>query len=220
MLAMASLMLLTQASRHGKWTYYWICFESDESGSGPKNTQLKTCSGKTIATVTRHYAERVRMEGTGKLNDGKVINLGDCDCGDGFECFVQIDENKYPWGIGSNDNPIYPYTSVASNDVKVGTHLLVHQIQGVELPGTGGQKHNGCVSVDDKGWSFGSNHLDFFVAKEKYYNELDNILKITSIDYEESDCTPLNYNFSAHKSQQETHQHNKNEAEEEIEFLQ
>jgi len=138
MIAMASLMLLTQASRHGKWTYYWICFESDESGSGPKNTNLKTCNGHTIATVTRHYAERVRMEGTGKLMDGRVVNLGDCDCGDGFSCFESYDPRKYPWGIGANDNPIFPYTSVASNDYAVGTHLYVKQIDGISLPGTGG----------------------------------------------------------------------------------
>jgi len=170
MISMASLMFLTSAARNGKWTYYWICFESDESGSGPKNTDLKTCDGKTIATVTSHYAERVRMEGTGKLEDGRVVNLGDCDCGQGFSCFSSFDDKKYPWGMGDNENPLYPYTSVASNDYSVGTLLYVKQIDGLELPGTGGQKHNGCVSVDDKAWSFGSNHLDFFVAKEKYYN--------------------------------------------------
>ena len=109
------------------------------------------------------------MEGTGKLNDGRVVNLGDCDCNDGFSCFETFDPNKYPWGMGPNDNPIYPYTSVANNDFKVGTRLYIRELDGVALPGTG-QTHDGCVQVDDEAWSFGSNHIDFFVGKQEHYN--------------------------------------------------
>eukprot|EP00347_Sterkiella_histriomuscorum_P005940 403354680 len=202
-ITLAALLAATAVARHGKWTYYWICYESDESGSGAKDTWLKTCKGKNIAQVTRHYAERVRMEGTGKLNEGSVVNLGDCDCGNGFSCFEKFDAKKYPFGIGSNDNPIYPYVSVASNDEKVGTTIMVEQLKNVVLPGTGGQKHNGCVRVDDQGWSFGSNHLDFFVAKEKYYHSLDSVLGITSIDYQKANCKPLNYNFGVSDYEQE-----------------
>lgn len=79
--------------RKAKWTYYWITFESDESGSGEKDTFLSTPDGDKIAKVTRKYAERVKMEGTGKLRDGRVINLADCDIGDGFNCFEVIDES-------------------------------------------------------------------------------------------------------------------------------
>ena len=76
------------------------------------------------------------MEGTGKLNDGRVVNLGDCDCGSGFKCFEIYDADRYPWGMGSNDNAIYPYSSVASNDFKVGTKLYIPALKGVSMPGT------------------------------------------------------------------------------------
>lgn len=137
------------------------------------------------------------MEGTGKLNDGRVVNLGDCDCGNGFSCFEVYDSAKYPWGMGANDNPIYPYTSVANNDFSIGTNLFISKLKDVVLPGTGGQKHDGCVRVDDKGWSLGSNHIDFFVAKQDYYTQLDDKLRITSVDYQKSSCKPKRYKFSA-----------------------
>ena len=60
----------------------------------------------------------------------------------------------------------------------------MNQLVGVTLPGTNGQKHNGCVRVDDVGWGLGNNHLDFFSGKEKYYEDLDNQLGITAIDYQ------------------------------------
>ncbi len=198
-LGLSCLGAATVSAKHGKWTYYWITFESDESGSGSRDTQLKTCNGKTIASVTRHYAERVRMEGTGKLRDGRVVNLGDCDCGSGFKCFESYDAGRFPWGMGSNDNAIYPYSSVASNDFKVGTKLYIPALKGVSMPGTS-QKHDGCVQVDDKAWSFGSNHIDFFVGHEKNYDTLDHQLKINSVDYEVSNCHPQRYGLKAFKT--------------------
>eukprot|EP00347_Sterkiella_histriomuscorum_P009284 403341798 len=200
LMALSALYATTALANHGDLTYYWICYEADESGSGGKNTWLKTCDGNNIAKVTRHYAERVRVEGTGKLQDGRVINLSGCDCGDGFSCFDEIDQNRYPFGIGGSSNPIYPYSSVAANDFPIGTTLMIQQFQGVVMPRTGGQRHNGCVRVDDRGWGFGSNHIDFFVAQEKNYHNIDDQLQITSVDYYQTSCNPPNFNYSSQRS--------------------
>ena len=89
-ITLLALLNLTVYSSTVKWTYYAICFEGEESGSGKKDTTIGTCGGKAIAKVTRHYAERVHMEGTGKLLDGRVINIDGCDCDDkkgNFNCF-------------------------------------------------------------------------------------------------------------------------------------
>ena len=55
-ITLGAVIVATAAAKNAKWTYYWLCFESEESGSGSKNTWLKTCSGKNIAKVTNHYA--------------------------------------------------------------------------------------------------------------------------------------------------------------------
>ena len=121
-----------------KWTYYYITFEDDDSGSGAKNTKIGTCDGKTLATVTSQYAKSARLEGTGKLSNGRVLNVGSCSCNGGYYCFEELNESKYPWGIGSKSNPLYPYVSVASLDFKVGTTFIVKELQGVKLPNTNG----------------------------------------------------------------------------------
>ena len=78
-------------SAKSKWTYYYIAFEDDESGTGAKNTNIGTCKGENIATVTSQYAKSLAMEGTGKLNDGRVANSGSCSCSGGYNCFEIID---------------------------------------------------------------------------------------------------------------------------------
>ena len=70
------------------------------------------------------------MEGTGKLEDARFVNLGDClskcNVKQGvYNCFELMDSGKYTWGIGSNDNNIWPYHSVASNKLKYGTTVEV-----------------------------------------------------------------------------------------------
>lgn len=126
----ALISLKSVEATRAKWTYYYIAIEAEESGSGSKSTWLRTCKGKPIKQVTRYYAERVHMEGTGRLENGKMINLGDClsKCNlksGQFDCFEEIDGSKFLWGIGSEDNNIYPYVSIASNKLKYGTTVEV-----------------------------------------------------------------------------------------------
>jgi hypothetical protein len=198
LLALLGLAQLSLA-KSAKWTYYYIAIEAEESGSGAKNTPLRTCGGKDIKTVTRHFAERAHMEGTARLTNGVLINLGDCDnkCKpkEGkFDCFEIVNGKKFTWGKGMKDNDMIPYVSVAANDIPYNTKIEVKQLKGLELPGTNGLKHNGCVAVHDESWSFGSQHIDFFVGREAYYLKIDKTLKeIEKIDYEIKNCQLLNY---------------------------
>jgi len=48
---------------------------------------------------------------------------------------------------------------------------MVVQMIGTKLPN--GLTHNGCVRVDDVSWSFGKNHIDWYVLKEKNYQILN-----------------------------------------------
>ena len=231
LLVISALFSISLATR-AKWTYYWNTFEKEESGSGAKDTWLRTCNGHNIKQVTRHYAERVHMEGTGKLGDGRFVNLGDClskcDLSAGvFNCFELMDEGKYTWGIGSRDNNIWPYHSVASNKLKYGTTVEIAQLVGVTMPGTNGQKHNGCVVVDDEGWSLENVHLDFFVGRESLYPQVDKLLhEIEAIDYTIKACTPLKYNVTPPKASASTngtfqseHTHETYESLKEYEYL-
>jgi hypothetical protein len=96
------------------------------------------------------------MEGTGLLKSGTLVNVGSSD-----NVFEILDRKKHPFGLGSDDKNIYPFVSVASNDLPQGTLLYIKALDGLTLPT--GKRHNGCVRVDDTGNSFTGCQLDFFV---------------------------------------------------------
>lgn len=96
------------------------------------------------------------MEGTGLLKSGVLVNVGSSNT-----VFEVIDRKKHPFGLGNNDNDIYPFISLASNDLPQGTRLYIKVLDGLKLPT--GQVHNGCVRVDDTGDSFAGCQLDYFV---------------------------------------------------------
>lgn len=110
---------------------------------------------------------------------------------------MALDKNKFPFGIAANANPLKPFTTVAANDIRPGTLLYIPALDGLTLPG--GQRHNGCVKVDDTGHGFGGKHIDFFVATESIYNFLDNKKSINNVQVFSGisptgkKCTILNY---------------------------
>ena len=53
-----------------KLTYYWIVHEREF----PLGTEAKlnTCNGKTLARTSKAFADRIALEGSGYLRDGKT----------------------------------------------------------------------------------------------------------------------------------------------------
>lgn len=176
-------------SRGSVLTYYFLALEADEK-PGPTVT-IRNCNKKTVATVLRSFAEKMKTEGSGRSKDGKVFNFDDCDCGKGFDCFTEVDKNKFPFGIGSSGDALAAYTSVAANDIRSGTTLYVPQFDGVILPS--GERHNGCLKAQDEGFGFGGRHIDMFVARESNFKKLDNKLRLTKIDVFSAKCNILKY---------------------------
>lgn len=125
------------------------------------------------------------MEGTGLLKNGKMVNLGESS-----SVFMQVDRKESPYGLGSNGNALQPWVSVAANDIKRGTKLYIKEFDGLKLPD--GKVHNGCVRVDDEGWSFDGCQIDFFVLQYSAYVSLKKKLP-DNIHATEKNCKILNY---------------------------
>ncbi|KAL7333342.1 hypothetical protein PS15p_202250 [Mucor circinelloides] len=171
-------------------TYYWIAHPDDYEHGG-KSVTVKTCDGDNLGTVSEKYADALVMEGTGVVGN-KVINLGGCSCSD-YKCFMEVDKKEDPYGLTSFGSPLRPFITIAANDIKRNTKIYVPSIDGWEIPGSS-KKHNGCLLVDDRSWSFDSNHIDFYVYREKNYRSLNGEHKVSSVDiYEGGDCNLLNY---------------------------
>src|SRR5262245_36685162 len=119
-------------------TFYWTEFESDYSGRA--DTELVGPDCRVVAAVPRAFADRICVEGSGKLTSGLVLNLsGECSCGyrcpdtGGSVCFFPLSDEGASWGYGSDGNPLVPLRSVAIQETVVahGTVLYIPQWDGV-----------------------------------------------------------------------------------------
>ncbi len=165
-------------------TYYWITSQGDYSGAN--DTILCDGSAQTLATVPLAFANALRLEGTGRLTDGRLLNVGSsCACPSGMTtCYVVLDETKYPYGLGVQNRALRPYRSVAVDKtiIPIGTPLYVPAFDGLDTPGSYGFLHDGCVIADDVGGGIDGAHIDFFVAEKKNYAALDSTIGLSEVD--------------------------------------
>jgi len=126
---------------------------------------------KPIAEVSPEFASQLALQGTGKLRDGRVLNIwGRCRCGHS-PCF-KVTENQ--WGTAGTGRPLQPFRTVAVDPrvVKLGQLLYVPLLEGRVMPGRapwGGYVHDGCVVADDTGGGIDGTQLDLFVGRKAYF---------------------------------------------------
>ena len=132
---------------------------------------------KAIAEVSPEFAAQIQLQGTGKLRDGRVLNIwGACPC-ERRPCF-KVTENQ--WGTAGTGKPLEPFRTVAvdRNVVKLGSLLYVPLLEGRTMPGRppwGGFVHDGCLVDDDTGGGIDGKQLDLFVGRRAYYLGLSGI---------------------------------------------
>lgn len=132
---------------------------------------------KPIAEVSREFASQLQLQGTGKLRDGRVLNIwGACPC-ERKPCF-KVTENQ--WGTAGTGKPLEPFRTVAVDRtvVKLGSLLYVPLLEGRTMPGRppwGGFVHDGCLVADDTGGGINGKQLDLFVGRRGYYLGLSGI---------------------------------------------
>ncbi|MGE5184594.1 MAG: 3D domain-containing protein [Acidobacteriota bacterium] len=124
-----------------------------------------------IADVSPEFASQLAIQGTGKLRDGRVLNIwGRCKC-DHTPCF-KVTANQ--WGTAGSGHPLQPFRTVAVDPkvIKLGSLLYVPLLEGRTMPGRppyGGFVHDGCVVADDTGGHIDGNRLDLFVGRKGYF---------------------------------------------------
>lgn len=151
--------------------FYWLAMErrfADE----PADTVLYTPRGFFLGVFPERFARALRMEGSGLLADGRVLNwAGRCRYGWGT-CFVQLDERRYPFGRGARRRTLVPYHSVAVDPrlIPLGEPLYFPEFDGLLLPS--GEVHDGCVRADDTGGNIKQRKIDFFVVSHENWRTL------------------------------------------------
>ncbi|MEZ4402996.1 MAG: 3D domain-containing protein [Kofleriaceae bacterium] len=164
-------------------TYYWVTAEADFAGAA--DTALYSPGCAALATVPRGFADSLAVEGTGRLRDGRLLNVdGPCGC-PASPCFVEAPAD-HAWGTGVMDRPLVPYRSIAVDPrvVPYGTTLWLAELDGVAVPGPapwGGFVHDGCVVAADTGGAIVGQHLDWFVGERASYRTLDGTLGLAAV---------------------------------------
>jgi len=134
-------------------------------------TTIYTPKCEPIADVSPDFAKALQLQGTGKLHDGRVLNIaGRCHC-DRTPCF-QVTPTQ--WGTAGTGRPLQPFRTVAVDPkvVKLGSLLYVPLLEGRVMPGRppwGGYVHDGCVVADDTGGHIDGHQLDLFVGRKAYF---------------------------------------------------
>lgn len=164
-------------------TYYWIT--SEDEFTGPADTDIFEPDCTLLSTVAEEFFDSLRLEGTGRLLDGRVVNYdGACPCATS-PCFFPVDED-HPWGVGAQNRPLVPFRSVAvdTSFVAIGAALYVEELDGVLMPGDapwGAFVHDGCVVADDVGGGIDGQQVDFFSAARAHYLTLDGLLGLNDV---------------------------------------
>jgi 3D (Asp-Asp-Asp) domain-containing protein len=154
-----------------RMTYYWVADEADYAGTPDTNVYDSSCN--VLTTVTSEFFDAMRLEGTARLLDERILNYwGQCGCATS-PCFSDVGD-EFPWGSGSMSRPLIPFRSVAVDRdlIDIGTSLYVAELDGLVMPGDpplGGWVHDGCVVADDTGGGINDMQIDFFAALRDYY---------------------------------------------------
>jgi 3D (Asp-Asp-Asp) domain-containing protein len=124
-----------------------------------------------IADVSKEFAAQLALQGTGKLHDGRIVNIfGACRC-QRSPCF-KVTQTR--WGTSGNGRPLQPFRTIAVDPkvVKLGSLLHIPLLEGRTMPGRqpwGGYVHDGCVVADDTGGHIKGNRIDLFVGRKAYF---------------------------------------------------
>lgn len=125
-----------------------------------------------IAETTREFAYELRMQGTGKLRDGRIVGYwGPCNCPNS-PCFRIV--QRQHWGTTGTGRPLQPFRTVAVDPklIKLGSLLHIPLLEGRTMPGRapwGGFVHDGCVTADDTGGAIRDYRLDLFVGRRGWF---------------------------------------------------
>lgn len=161
--------------------FYWMA-DQERFGDEYDEQAVYTKDGFFLGSFPESYVRALRMEGTGILADGRIINYaGSCRYGVGT-CFQTMDPSTHPHGRGAGLRPLVPFQSVAIDPsvVPIGEPLYIPEFDGLPLPD--GTIHDGCVRADDTGGNIKKRKMDFFVASYGNFRTLlDRLAGVTWI---------------------------------------
>lgn len=147
-----------------KPTFYWVALETADGL--PRNQSLLDMNGNELARVSTKFFNSIKLEGTGKLLDGRVLNFaGRVKLPNGkTEIRYLVCPPEAPYGYGIDLRILVPFRSVAVDPVVVpmGSRVYIPKAVGMRLPD--GSIHDGYFEAIDIGDAIKNHRIDMFTA--------------------------------------------------------
>jgi 3D (Asp-Asp-Asp) domain-containing protein len=142
-----------------KPTFYWVALE--EADGQPRDKPLRNVAGEEIARVSAKFLAGLRMEGTGKFLDGRVINFHARVDG---EIRWRWCPPEAPYGYGLEDYVLKPFRSVAVDPKVVPIPSRVYIPAALNMPLPDGTLHDGIFEAIDIGAAIQDKRIDMFTS--------------------------------------------------------
>lgn len=152
-------------------TFYYSKILNDTKNSN--DVPLLDMNGKKLGpTLSRRDWCLAGIEGTACI-DGITYNYAGRTGRSQTSCAMKSTEtvrwkkSQYKYGIGSKNNPLVPYVSIATDPLVIpyGTRLYIAAAVGVKYIQEGVEHvHDGIFRADDVGGAIKKNHIDVFIG--------------------------------------------------------
>jgi 3D (Asp-Asp-Asp) domain-containing protein len=152
--------LSAQADGKFRNTLYWVTQESEFAGL-PLDAEILDMNDQLVARVASAFRKALKLEGTGKLLDGRVVNYAGLK--DGISRFHVT---SHPWGHGVGDCALIPFHTVAVDPrlIPLGSVVEILETRGMWLPD--GTRHDGLWRAEDIGGAIQGDRIDLFIAEK------------------------------------------------------
>ena len=141
-------------------TWYCLALESEHPDS-PKDQNIYKKSGDIMAVVHEKFKKDLRIEGSGELADGRVINFNGVS-EDKKEHFYRVTPNPYGDGVGNC--ALVPFHTIAVDPdyIPLGSLVRIPETEGMQLPD--GTLHDGLWRAEDIGSAIKKDRIDLYVG--------------------------------------------------------
>ncbi len=158
-------------------------------------------NGNKLATLDPHFFANLALEGTGKLNDGRVLNVtgkyvaapqvvrdvlvpvckqmfgqhymyGGINSDGSKYLSYKVLPPQFPWGVGVHNEALKLWRSLAVDLKLVPFGTKVYILELDGMMMPDGWIHDGWCQADDTGSAIKLNHFDFFVGKKSFMKQI------------------------------------------------
>ena len=145
-------------------SFYWVALEKDNQGD--KTEKVYDTNNKVIAKISVKFMRHLKLEGTGLLENGKLLNFAQWHYNDDGtkEVRYRVCGKAAPCGYGYEGRALKAFRSVAVDPtvVPLDSLIFIPQARGAVLPD--GTIHDGYFHAVDIGDAIQNKRIDVFTS--------------------------------------------------------